>query len=204
MVKDFKKKNLQSCIKVGISGKAKSGKNTIATLLANMLCPSGGAKIVALADPMKNIIEMMFPNASKECLYGPSELRSEIIPGSYYDDMNNRLTYRKALTDLGKFGRTYNDNMWLDCIVEDFNKSQDISMYIIPDVRFRVEFDYLKKHNFHMVRVYRKDCSNIDDVSETEQETILDQEFDTIIQNNGPIKELDCKIKCLATVLDQH
>jgi deoxynucleotide monophosphate kinase-like protein len=181
--------------RVAISGKAKSGKNTAATLLSNYLCPKGGSKIVALADPMKRILEIMFPTSNKDCLYGPSELRSEIISGKFRDDNNCPLTYRRALTDLGKFGRKYNDNMWLDCVVEDFKNSQDISLYIIPDVRFRVEFDYLKQHNFHMLRIRRKDCSNINDVSETEQETINDNEFNHIIHNNGSIKEFEENIR---------
>jgi hypothetical protein len=193
-----------NCYRIAISGKAKAGKNTVATLLANNFCPNGGVKITALADPIKRILEIMFPNASKNCLYGPSELRSEVILGNFIDDKSEKLTYRKALTDLGKFGRKYNDNMWLDCIVDDFNKSKDLSLYIIPDVRFRVEFDYLRKHNFYMVRVKRKNCSNIDDISETEQETILDEEFDSIIINDWSIEELNQEVKMLAKVIGQH
>jgi hypothetical protein len=191
--------------KVAISGKAKSGKNTVATLLSNELCPTGGSKIIALADPMKRIMEIMYPGSSKDCLYGPSELRSEIIPGNYIDDNGEKLTYRKALIDLGKFGRLYNDNMWLDCIVEDFNKSDGVDLYIIPDVRFRVEFDYLKRQGFYMIRIYREDYSKIDDVSETEQDTIKNVEFDHIIDNDDSIKELEEDIKYLAArIIGQH
>src|ERR1700722_19840139 len=145
-------------LKIAISGKAGAGKNVFASFLVQGLgLDDNNSKIVALADPMKSIIKMMFPEAKSECLFGPSELRSEIIPGSYKNKEGNQLTYRQALIDLGAFGRKYNDNMWLNCLAEDANTNNK-DAYIISDVRFGIEFNFLKKSGFYMIRVIR-DCS---------------------------------------------
>jgi hypothetical protein len=158
-------------------------------LVKHMGLDENSAKIVALADPMKRIIKMMFPEAKEECLFGPSELRSEIIPGDYKNKDGGSLTYRNALIDLGAFGRKYNDNMWLNCLAEDA-KTNNKTAYIISDVRFKIEFDFLKKSDFYMIRVIREDSVKINDVSETEQDVIFNSDFDRVIYNNGALEDL--------------
>jgi hypothetical protein len=177
-------------LKIAISGKAGAGKNVLANFLVkHMGLDENSAKIVALADPMKRIIKMMFPEAKEECLFGPSELRSEIIPGDYKNKDGGSLTYRNALIDLGAFGRKYNDNMWLNCLAEDA-KTNNKTAYIISDVRFKIEFDFLKKSDFYMIRVIREDSVKINDVSETEQDVIFNSDFDRVIYNNGALEDL--------------
>ena len=178
---------------IAISGKARSGKNTVASILVNRLnYPQSKVKVVALADQMKRIIQTMMPEASSECLFGASELRSEIIAGSKYRDKNgNPLTYRQALIDLGSLGRSFNPDLWLNALVEDANKSTDKWAYIISDVRMKNEFDFLKNAGFIMIRVLRADETVINDVSETEQDEIPDSEFDYVLNNDKSIADLE-------------
>jgi len=185
--------------KIAISGKANCGKNTVAEMLVDYLkYKNSKEKIVALADPMKRIVQMMFPEASDECLYGPSELRSQTISDKFKDKNNNVLTHRQALIDLGAFGRQYNSNIWLNCLVEDCNQSKDIDTYIVSDVRFINEFNYLKAAGFVMIRVLRIDSAKIDDVSEKEQDAIKDSEFDYVIENNKTLDDLRKDVKRLS------
>lgn len=185
--------------RIAVSGKANSGKNTFSSILSdNMKFAGSKEKIVALADPMKQIVKMMFPEASDECLYGPSELRSKKISDKYLDLNGNILTYRRILIDLGAFGRKYNDSMWLNYIINDVNKSKDINTYIVSDIRYIEEFEYFKKFGFTMIRILRKNISIINDSSELEQDSILDNEFDYIIHNNGSIDNLKENIKELS------
>jgi hypothetical protein len=178
---------------IAISGKARSGKNTVASIIIDRLrYPQNKVKVAALADPMKRIVQSMIPEASSECLFGASELRSEIIAGSKYRDKNgNPLTYRQALIDLGSFGRAFNPDLWLNALVEDANKSTDKWAYIISDVRMKNEFDFLKDAGFIMVRVRRNGISTINDVSETEQDEIVDEEFDYVLHNDKSIADLE-------------
>jgi deoxynucleotide monophosphate kinase-like protein len=178
---------------IAISGKARSGKNTVSSIIIDRLrYPHNKVKVAALADPMKRIIQAMMPEASAECLFGASELRGEIIAGDKYKDRSgNPLTYRQALIDLGSFGRAFNPDLWLNCLVEDANKSTDKWAYIISDVRMRNEFDFLKEAGFIMVRVKRSSITTINDVSETEQDEIADGEFDYILNNDKSIADLE-------------
>jgi hypothetical protein len=189
--------------KIAISGKANSGKNTVALLLVEKLkFKNSKEKIVAIADPMKRIVKMMFPEASEECLYGPSELRSNIISDKFTDKSEKLLTHRQALIDLGAFGRQYNKNIWLNCLVQDANQSADINTYIASDVRFLNEFYYLKQAGFTMIRILRNNCSKIDDPSELEQDKILNSEFDYIVNNNGSLDDLSEEIRVLSFKLN--
>jgi len=180
-----------------ISGKARAGKNTVASLMIKHLgYPEDKTKIVALADPMKRIVKSMFPEASEECLYGPSELRSTIIADKYFDKNGKSLTYRQALIDLGAFGRQYNGDIWLNCLVEDARSSTDKWAYIVSDVRFINEFKFLKEAGFTMIRVLRDDAARIDDISETQQEIIPNTDFHYVIDNNSSLNDLSESVRC--------
>jgi len=177
--------------KIAISGKARAGKNTVAEMIVEFSkFKNSKEKIVALADPMKRIVQMMFPEAMEECLFGPSELRAAPISEKFKDKNGNVLTHRQALIDLGAFGRQYNSTIWLNCLVEDCNRSKDIDTYIVSDVRFINEFRYLKAANFITIRVLRDDSTKIDDISEIEQDSIQDSEFNYVIHNNGTLDDL--------------
>jgi hypothetical protein len=186
-------------LKIAISGKARAGKNSAASfIIKHTVLNENNAKIVALADPMKKIVKMMFPEAKNECLFGPSELRAEVIAkDKYLDKERSPLTYRNALIDLGAFGRKYNNDIWLNCLVEDANISKDKLVYIVADVRYINEFEFLKKSNFYMIRILRDSFTKINDNSETEQDIIPNSDFDRVIYNNGSLEDLSKELKCL-------
>lgn len=187
MVKDFK-------FKIAINGKANSGKNTIANIFGTEL--SNGKFIVeAFANPIKEIILIMFPQASRECLFGPSNLRKEIIPNAV-DSYGNPLTYRQCLIDIGKAGRAYNENIWVDKLSNSFNKFKDSGwpIFIVSDLRFREEFYSLKKEGFILIRIKRNEELIINDISEKDLDSIPDDKFDFIIENNSTIDVLKDKV----------
>lgn len=178
-------------IKIGISGQARSGKNT----LAEMIIDHSGtdhafSKIVAMADPIKNMILQMVPNADKECLWGASELRSRELPGNLKDLDGNPLTYRRALMDIGSLGRKYNTDIWVNALAQDAEKDKS-SIYIVSDCRFFNEINYLKKRGFYMIRIKRQDIPRIDDVSETAQLKVPDSFFDYVLENNDSLDGLN-------------
>src|ERR1700682_1662512 len=128
-------------LKVAISGQMRSGKNTLANMLIEELdFDKKSVKLAALADPIKNILLSMVPKADKECLFGSSELRSKEIGFDLLNRSGEPLTYRQALIDIGKLGRSYNSDIWLNALVQDAELSQDKKVYISCDVRFKNEF----------------------------------------------------------------
>jgi hypothetical protein len=200
--------------KIAITGKANTGKNTLAQFLQEEIfqkeedehIAQHGSKIeywygktMAFADPIKEIVSIMFPNSNKECLYGSSALRSEAIPGAFKN--GKPLTYRQALIDIGtEVGRSYNDKVWLenfDHRYEEILIKAKHDLVVVTDVRFRNEYEHLKKKGFFQIRLYRDTgMVPINHVSETNQSTILDEEFDYVLFNNKSLEELREEIRC--------
>lgn len=197
--------------KIAICGKANAGKNTLANILyqecyekdnATFLTNGGlglqaySGKFMAFADPIKEIVMVMFPRANKECLYGPSQLRAEAIPGAFKD--GKPLTYRQALIDIGtEVGRKYSDRIWLENFDHRFEKlKSNLDIVVVTDVRFRNEFDHLKENGFFQIRLYRDTgVPEIQHISETDQNLIKDEEFDFILFNNKSLENLREEVK---------
>lgn len=187
--------------KILISGKANSGKDTLTNLLIQSLKIQNNYIKLAFADPMKRIIEEMYPNVDKTWLYGPSELRNNIIPNAF--DLNDKaLTVRKLLLDLGKFGRTYNENIWIDATINKIDKNQHL---IISDARFINEFTYAKDNNFYLIRIKRPNNTyKVDDISETEMDEIHDDEFHSVITNDHDLEWLTYKVNIVTKDIIKH
>lgn len=180
--------------KIAIFGKARSGKDTTAKLIMKRL-GSGKHKKMAFADPIKEMLLTMFPFISKECVYGPSELRDTIIPG-YVDSNGNQLTIRRALIDLGSSGRLYDNKIWVNIFNHRVNNlKKSVKSITVSDGRFINEFDSLKENGFYMIRILRQDHAKIDDESEKNQDGIPNSSFDSIIINDSGLSELKSIVK---------
>ncbi len=195
--------------KIAISGKANTGKNTLANLLSLYCDQASGLedwnyRSMAFADPIKEIVMIMFPKSKKEHLYGPSKGRAEFIPGAFKN--SEPLTYRQALFDIGtELGRGYNDKIWLENFDDRYEKvlydgsrpdRLNANIVIVTDVRFRNEFEHLKEKGFYQIRLYRETgMPTINHISETNQTTIKDEEFDYVIHNNKSLKELELEVR---------
>lgn len=199
--------------KIAICGRANTGKNTLAKLLEQEIFERDNAdhlarlgkplesfnwKSMAWADPIKEIVQIMFPHASKECLYGPSHLRAEPITGAFKN--GKPLTYRQALIDIGtEVGRAYNDKIWLenfDARYEQLLLKAKTDLLVVTDTRFRNEFEHLKRKGFFQIRLYRDTgMPPIEHISETNQSTIRDEEFDYVLFNNKSLDELKDEVR---------
>jgi hypothetical protein len=205
---DLNRKNLK---KIAISGKANSGKNTAAHLIADKFCEYiEEYTMLAFADPIKEMALLMFPWANKKCLYGPSKLRNNIIPHAA-NKQGEPLTYRQALIDMGTLGRSYKSDIWVDVLADRIKKSPDRdfiyqqplvfpappidkTLLLITDLRFVNEMEYLKSEGFFIIRLLRDTDQIINHGTETEQEKIRDDEFNLIIDNNSTLENLTKQI----------
>jgi hypothetical protein len=183
--------------KIALVGKANSGKDTAARIIKKQINKIHEKKlrikILAFAEPIKEMVLLMFPKISRDCIFGSSTLRNTIIEGAKDSD-GSPLTIRRILLDIGTgLGRSYLSTIWIDNmaervrIIEESDKPTGI---IITDVRFRDEFDWLKNNGFFMVKVKRGESNTINHISEIEQETIQDHEYDFILYNSSTLKDL--------------
>lgn len=204
---DLSKKSLK---KVAICGRANTGKNSVAKLIASLLCKERDEyKMIAFADPMKRAIMQMYPWADRKCLYGPSKLRNTPIPATWDKD-GNELTYRQLLIDIGTRARENNPNHWVE--VFDYNArqldehitqhlSRNITrmlkrkLLIVPDLRFHNEFDYLRQKGFFIIKLLRDSDIVINSPTETDQNSIGLSEFDYVLDNNGTLDDLKTHTK---------
>lgn len=185
--------------RIAICGKANSGKNTLSKLILKELRKKQKGmfcEYIAFADPIKAMIRLMFPDLPEKYLTGSSQYRAEIIPGAFRD--GNPLTVRQLLIDLGTgVGRTVKETIWLDAFDHTFQKAQGKSktIVVVTDVRFKNEFDHLKKLGFYQIRLLRDSYLKIDHSSETNQDSIRDAEFDYVLYNNGTLKDLKSEVE---------
>lgn len=192
--------------RIAITGKANTGKNTVGKLLVKAFADryDPDVKFVAFADPLKKMARIAFPQIPRKWLYGSSKYRNEVIPGAFKNGAP--LTVRQLLIDLGNdFGRKYNPLLWiqnLDYAVEKLEKKNP-DVIIVTDCRFRNEFDHLKDKGFFQIRILRDSHTKISDVSETNQDGILDSEFDAVINNNGTKIELKNQVDEIAAKLSK-
>lgn len=191
--------------KFAVVGKANSGKNTLTEIIFNYIkwdeLKSGNLshlderiKCVAFADPIKKIIEIMFPTLNKDCLYGSSELRSSIIPGAFKN--GEPLTVRQLLIDIGTgVGRSYNENIWIDNLLYQLQQEikNNVLAFAVSDVRFVNECKTLKENGFYLIKLIRDSQLKIDHISETDQDSIPNDYFNYILHNDGSLEDLHFK-----------
>jgi hypothetical protein len=189
--------------KIAISGRANTGKNTLSKMIVKELRTRARAdarknghvpitlsvKYLAFADPIKEMVKIMFPDTPNTFLYGASEFRKQVISGAFKE--GKPLTIRQLLQDLGTgVGRAYDDQIWLKNFDHRVSHAKS-DIVIVTDVRFRNEFDHLKKQGFYQIRLYRNTGEPVmEHASETNQVSIADSEFDYVLHNDNPLKTL--------------
>lgn len=190
--------------KIAITGKANTGKNTVGKLLVKELTKEKQSShaYMAFADPIKEMIRIAYPEVPRNWLYGSSANRAKVIPGAFYQ--GKPLTVRQLLINLGNdFGRANKPDIWLrnfdNRLKKQTNKSTGI--LIVTDCRFRNEFDYLKDLGFYQIRLMRDSHLKIDDVSETNQDGIKDDEFNYVVHNNSTLEFLEGEVQKIVSQL---
>lgn len=196
--------------KIAITGKANTGKNTIGKLLVKEIRGDGSPvlsaapKFMAFADPIKEMIRIAYPEVPRKWLYGSSKFRTEPIPGAFKNGIP--LTVRQCLIDIGNdFGRANKPDIWLRNFDRRLAKNTKGAsrVIIVTDCRFRNEFDHLKELGFYQIRLLRDSHTKINDISETNQDGIKDDEFDYVVRNNSTLEFLEGEVKKIVAELKQ-
>jgi len=156
---------------IGLMGKARSGKDTVADYLVN----NYSFEKVAFADPVKDFVEKHF-HIPKEELYGKKTHLS-----------------RRVLQGIGDGCREeFGKNIWIEKLTENTKEKGDL---VISDVRYANEAAYIKKNGGVLIRIIRDSGQPIEynagHVSEIEQEKVIP---DFSIHNDRDIPALSIKV----------
>jgi len=159
-------------ILIGISGKKRTGKNTVAGIIKSLTNLS--VKEFSFADELKK-------DVSRMCKTNIAAIET------------NKELYREMLQAWGMYKRkSVGSDYWIAQTFQNILNDES-NIAIITDVRFRNEYEYIRKIGGLLVRVSR-DTGLIDQhPSETELDSVHD--FDGIILNTGTLEHLTEDVK---------
>lgn len=148
-----------------VSGYATSGKDTFSDMLIRRI---PGAKKYPFARELKIIAAEHFGWDGKKDERG-----------------------RMLLINIGRTGREYNINLWVDKVIDKI-KAELPALAVVSDWRFKNEFyrmvEVFGRENVITVRVVREGIQRIYDPSEMDLDDF--QDFDCFVYNNGTLEEL--------------
>lgn len=161
----------RNLFRFAIGGQARSGKTTAAEHFAN----EHGGKVLPIAAPLYDVLSY----AQATCGF-PIKKDREFLQWVGTD-----------------WARKQNQDVWIDLLMEEVEKSKDITNIYVPDLRFPNEVERLKKEGFFMIKIERyaadKDRSfgsgSRAHESESALDSISDNEWDFIVKNNSSLTE---------------
>ncbi len=173
---------------MAISGKAFSGKDSLATAIGKIYSK---VKIVHMADILKQLCLEL--RGDKElCVYN-------CMPESIIKEMRG-ITYRTPISDkkdrdlliaIGEYARRFNENIWISLLLQKHihNIIDPQQIVIVADMRLKNEFAVFKKLGFLMVRVNRNYGNDVNEaykilygayLTKEQQESPTETELDGI------------------------
>jgi len=184
--------SIKGNILIGISGKARSGKDTAGTYLYNKIgAVYYNTSITAFANMLKQELLEKF-DLSHNQLYG--NLKEQ--PDERYPKQEGGFwTPREMMQSYGQFMRSFDKDYWVKALfrnIQDFSKSNTI----ITDVRQPNEVKAILDRGGYHIRITRKERPRIQG-QDHETETALDDNKLTIhytVANDGTTEDLYKKL----------
>ena len=166
---------------IGLSGYARSGKDTVAELL----CLNYAFKRVAFADPIREAILTLNPKIDSITHV------SHRVEDYGWEVAKQEPEIRRLLQVMGtEVGRKmFGENIWIDMA---FKQAEQYQQVVIPDVRFTNEADAIKELGGIIWRINRHGLNGI---NEHRSEHAMDSYMvDHVIYNDGSLDELSDEV----------
>jgi hypothetical protein len=167
---------------IGLGCTAQVGKDTAAEYLEKKY--PGRVKRVAFADELKNAAMVIFGLSQEQC-YGSQEIKETI-------DLRYDKSPRQLLQEVGQKMREIFPEIW---VVRVFNETipklqeQGYDCFIISDVRYPNEAEYIRKQLGAVVRVNREGSGVTVGAEHSSETSLLDYKCDYEIDNSGTFEE---------------
>jgi hypothetical protein len=187
----------------GLSGKIGSGKNTVSLLIADFLHEKFPIYNKSFAFKLKQIVEIL-TNFKMEISL--SNNFSNGITDFSRDDKNVYIsqfdmTIGEMLQQIGTnvFRDNFDREIWIKSLFTEYGDYEKKNvLWIVTDVRFTNEANYIKEKNGILIRIngfHLKEENTRNKFHPSE--TALDDynKFDYIIENTGSLGELESKVK---------
>ena len=180
---------------IGITGRARAGKDTFARYLAE----SFGMTHQAFAQPLKQITARLA--GEPEAYFHDDELKEQHCPAL-------GMTRRKAMQLVGTemVREHFGPDVWSRLLIDSWRQG-GCRPTVVSDVRFNNEAQAIRAAGGVIVRITRPGAGLVGDVAAHDSEQgVSDYLVDFDIPNNGSRAELFCEVHRLMTILEgaQH
>lgn len=167
---------------IGITGHSRHGKDSIADVLVSRY----GFTKRSLADPMKQVMRIVFPTWTQEHLNGRLK---DIVDPEYGISPRHALQTlgtewaQQELSKYDSFKETTGRLIWVRCLLQN-----NIDKLVVPDVRFPHEVDALREKGAIIIMVRRPGYPV--DMSHESEQAIETIKPDCVIRNGFGLEEL--------------
>ena len=176
-------------MEIGVSGKARSGKDTFAEMLATELNREAYPPYVmmAFANELKLRCQAAFDLTWEQLWGNDKEIEDERYPKP---DGAGFWTTREIMQNYGAFYRSIDGQFWIKNLFK-VAEEKDYTNVIVTDVRYVNEADFIADRGGFIIRVEREDKDRIHNI-EHPSETELDdyKRFDFIVMNDSTLDDL--------------
>jgi len=164
---------------IGLTGYARTGKDTLASILVEKY----GYRRIAFADTIRSFLYEVNPMVG--C--SPSGYLQDLVDLVGWDKAKEEPQVRRLLQDLGVAARKLiNEDVWITAALADLDPHEKV---VIADVRFENEAAMIRLLGGQLWRVKRFNTSAVNDhVSEIELDGYA---VDQIFLNNGTVEDLE-------------
>ncbi len=165
---------------IGLTGLAKSGKDTIAALLFHYhdFTP------MAFAGPLKEAAEAAFGLPS--FYFHDQDLKEQVL--SYWG-----MTPREILQKMGTEAMqpVFGKDFWVRRWIAGYAALKDTDNVVVSDVRFQAEADAVRGLGGTIIHVKRQGAGLCGDLAEHSSEAgVMYADGDVVLENNGTIEDL--------------
>lgn len=160
---------------IGISGYARSGKDTAAKALTDI-----GWTRKAFADALKRDAGLALRNSLLAGNFNPPQ--DEVAP--WFTDPSMKETYRPFLVEYGRAMRALRPEYWIARLALEIGPD---SCYVITDVRYANEAEWIRRHGGKVVEIVRPGVGPANAEEDMSMRTFTP---DLHIYNNGTVEKL--------------
>lgn len=183
---------------IGIMGKAGSGKDTFALILAEKLFEITRKKhvLMSFAHELKLRIQKDFDMSYEQLWNGNEKEKSDLRYAKCLNGLSSNpkdyWTPREILQNYGEFYRSIDSNFWIKHLFEIID-DREYKHVIVTDVRYINEAESVINRNGVLIKIVRNietanDVHGQDHISEIGLESYNNIDF--TVENNGTLKEI--------------
>ena len=171
---------------IGITGKARSGKDAIAKFAWSQY----GFTRIAFADAVKLSAQAKFGLTAAQTW--DDELKEVVIP---HWNMTPRQMFQMEGTEAGR--NVFGGDLWIKRFMLSYNLLKHTDDIIVPDVRFDNEAEALRSLGGIIIEVRRGQAGLSGSAGTHVSESGLSLPADYVIDNNGTLEELHEKFEAI-------